>query len=99
MSDVLRTLNNKKALITKTAPITTTSQVIAPARENRIGLIIWNPTGNSIYISLSDNCNPNSQSAIVAANSNWVLPVAYTGPISCTRNAGSGAINVTEIIG
>lgn len=87
------------AIVTKTAGITTSSQVIAPANENRVGMLIWNPTANSVYISYSGFCDGNTQTAIILNNTTWVMPTpVYTGVISCIRNAGSGAINVTELI-
>lgn len=91
-------VRTKKVKITKTANITTVTQVILSANPNRVGLLIWNPTANSVYISYSLICDANSQTAIVASNTTWVMPEAiYTGPISCVRNAGSGGINITEL--
>lgn len=87
------------AKTTQSQPITTVSQVIALLNRNRIGLLIWNPTANSVYIAYGQTCSATTQTAIVPANSTWSMPEPiYTGAISCTRNAGSGSVNVTELV-
>jgi hypothetical protein len=88
-----------RAVITKTAGITTTSQIIAEANPLRVGLIIWNPTGNSVYISYSDECTGATETDIIKTQTTWVMPAPiYTGVISCKRNSGSGGVNVTELL-
>ncbi len=94
-----RRSNVSNAKITKTALITTVSQVIVPANPSRVGCLIWNPTANSVYIAYGPVCDGNKQTAIILTNTTWAMPnPTYTGIISCIRNSGSGSIFVTELI-
>lgn len=87
-----------KATITQSPVITTTSQLIIGASSYRIGLILYNNSANSVYISFGSPANSaTNMSLIVATFTHWTMvqPI-FMGPIYGIRNAGTGTVLVTE---
>ncbi len=93
-----QTLSSVAATITTTASITTVSVKVLNENLNRKGLIIYNNSSNSVYIAFDVAVNSgNHMTAIIPTFAQWIAPVpCYTGAIAAIRNAGSGALMITE---
>ena len=76
------------------------SVVIAPANVDRVGWVIYNNGANSVYIVLGSTATSVLCAKILATFATWECygPAVYTGALSAIRNAGSGAVNVYELI-
>lgn len=88
-----------KATITVSPVITTVSQLIIAANPNRIGLILYNNSANSIYLAYGSAANSSTNmTKILATFANVTMeqPI-YTGAIYGIRNAGTGTVLVTEL--
>ncbi len=87
------------AHITTTASITTASAVVVPVNYKRKGLIIFNNSANSVYLTYGATSSSASCTRILATFTQYETygPVSYTGVISGIRNAGSGTLTVTEL--
>lgn len=85
--------------ISVSATITTSSVKIIAANADRVGLILYNNSANSVYIALGSAANSNTNmSFIVPTFTSLVLPQPiYTGDIYGIRNAGTGAVILTEL--
>jgi hypothetical protein len=90
------------SLVRKTvsASVTNASTKILDANPARIGLRIWNNSGNSGYLSYGEAASSATPTAIVASFASFVEmgPVVYTGEIYAIRNAGSGAFTSWEYL-
>lgn len=100
--DIQSTLNpvaNAATIITSAAIPVNGSVQIAPANLSRKGLIIWNQSANSIYISYTSPANSaTNMTAIIPTYAAWIMPLpVYTGAIYATRNAGTGFTLTTEL--
>jgi hypothetical protein len=88
------------ATISVSQVVTTTSQTIVAANPNRIGLIIYNNSSNSIYLSYGGTPASSSirMTRILATFAQMVMeqPI-YTGAIYGIRNSGTGTCLVTEL--
>ncbi len=75
------------------------SVLVVPANPNRIGLILYNNSANSIYLMYGQKANSaNAMTRILATFAQFVMEAPiYTGDIWATRNAGSGNVLATEL--
>lgn len=87
------------AVISVSPVVTTTSQLLIAANPNRIGLLMYNNSANSIYIAYGAAANSaNKMSRILATFTQFAMePPIYTGPIYGIRNSGTGTVLVTEL--
>ncbi len=105
LSNILTQLQNQSvskaghSTITASASVTTASVQIIAANVNRIGLIIYNNSANSIYLAYGSAANSsNNMTRILPTFTQFVMePPIYTGAIFGIRNAGSGTCLVTEL--
>lgn len=97
-SDPLNTTALTKRTITPS--ITNVSQLVLPANPDRRGLIIYNNSGNSVYLTFGPTSASNTCTRILATFAQWDMlgPVVYTGEISAIRNSGSGSLIITELL-
>jgi hypothetical protein len=74
------------------------SKQVAQPNTLRKGLIIWNNSSNSVYLSYESVANSASCTFILATFQSWVMPnPIYTGIISAIRNSGTGTLTVWEL--
>lgn len=75
-----------------------TSVKIANKNPYRQGLIIFNNSSNSMYVSFKGPAVAANCIRVIASYSSWEyqLPVCYTGEIYAIRNSGTGAVTVWE---
>lgn len=87
------------ATITNSPAVTTLTQVIVAANPARKGLVIYNNSANSIYLSYGPTANSNTLcTRVLATFTQFDMPAPiYTGVISGIRNAGTGFCVVTEL--
>lgn len=80
--------------------VNTTSAVIAPANPNRVGFVIYNNSSNSRYVCLGATATGTLCHKIIATFATWECygPVCYTGILSAIGNAGTGTMNVVELV-
>ncbi len=92
-------VRSNTAAITISPVITTASVKIIDANPNRLGLILYNNSANSVYIALGSAANSaNNMTFIIATFASLVIPApVYTGAIYGIRNSGTGTILVTEL--
>lgn len=76
------------------------SVVIAAANPRRMGYLVYNNGSNSCYICLGATASGALCHKILASFATWECygPVCYTGVMSAIRNAGTGTINVCELL-
>jgi hypothetical protein len=89
-----------KASVFTSPVITTASKVIAPANNRRLGLILYNQSANSVYISFTAvGDSATTLCAIIPSFQSWTMqkPI-YQGVISGIRNSGTGTVVVTELV-
>lgn len=88
------------ATFTTTNAITNSSQQILAANPNRKGIMIYNNSSNSVYITLQGPASGTGCHLILAAFATWFSPgpVIWRGPLYAIRNAGSGALNIVEFL-
>lgn len=88
-----------KATITVSATITTSSVKIISANPNRIGLILYNNSANSVYLALGSAANSSTNMTFILATfAHLILPSPiYTGDIYGIRNSGTGIVIATEL--
>lgn len=90
----------KATTVTQLTPVLTLllSLVIAPANANRKGIVIFNNSANSCYVSLAGTAVAANCAHIIPTFASWECfwPVMYTGAISAIRNAGTGVITAWE---
>lgn len=81
------------------ATVTTSSVVIAPANPARRGIIIYNNSGNSRYLTFGPTASSATCTMIIPTFAHIMMlgPVVYTGPISAIGNAGTGNFTITEL--
>ncbi len=79
-------------------PVTPSAVLIVAANANRKGLIVYNNSGNSIYIKYGSAGTASVLTRILATFANFTMeqPI-YTGDLYATRNAGAGSAVVTEL--
>ncbi len=73
---------------------------IVPANPDRKGLVIFNNSANSCYVSPENPAVAASCMRLIATFASWECygPTVYTGPLYCIRNSGSGNVTVWELI-
>lgn len=87
-----------EARMTTTASVGTTSVLVLQKNRYRRGLVIYNNSSNSVYVSFSTTANSaNKMTAIIPTFNQWTAPEFYIGPVSAIRNAGSGVLMITEV--
>lgn len=88
------------AKITISASVLLSSVLVLPANYDRKGLIIYNNSSNSVYLTFARTSASNTCTRILAAFTQWDMlgPVVYTGAIAAIRNAGSGTLVITELL-
>ncbi len=100
MGLLLDTSLRTESTVTKSAGVNvlTTSVVIAPANSLRKGMIIFNNSANSAYVSLAATCVAATCTRLIATYTSWECfwTTYYTGPISAIRNSGTGVMTVWE---
>lgn len=76
------------------------STLLVPAASDRMGIWIWNNSGNSIYLSLVSPANSSQCLEIVATFQPWRMmgPLIWTGGIWGIRNSGTGGVTVWEFL-
>lgn len=84
-------------------PSANVSYKLLDANPWRVGLTIYNQSGNTIYVTFGDVSNSASPTLVIGSYQSWTMfgPVIWTGPISAIRNAGNGAslaAAITEIL-
>lgn len=74
------------------------SAVIATANYKRRGIIMYNNSANSVYVSWAATSTSTGCALIIPSFQSWfwLTPPVYIGVISAIRNAGTGAVNVYE---
>lgn len=97
--DERRILLARNVTVAASATMTTTSIRIIAANPQRIGLLLYNNSGNSAYIKYgSSGDSANNMSFILGANANWVMPQpVFTGELWGKRNSGTGTVVATEL--
>lgn len=88
------------ATIRVSPSITSAGQLVIAANPNRVGLVLYNNSANSVYLALGSAANSNTNMTfIVATFAHLILPVPiYTGAIYGIRNgAGVGTVISTEL--
>ena len=90
------------AKITASEIITSTASVlILPENLKRVGLYLYNASGQSVYISFAEVGNSaNTLCLQMATYTQWVMPPpVYRGAICGIRNgAGTGRVIATELM-
>jgi hypothetical protein len=96
----MKVLTSSKAIITTSSSVGLTSVQIIGANPGRRGIIIYNNSSNSAYITYGPSSVSSTPTRILATFSQFEMlgPVVYTGVISAVRNAGSGTLTITELI-
>lgn len=87
-------------VVTTVSPsVTTSSVVIVQANPRRRGIIIYNNSANSAYLTYGLTSASNTCTRILATFTQFEMlgPVVYTGAIAAIRNAGSGTLIITEL--
>lgn len=85
-------------------PAEKVSYQVVDANVRRVGLIFYNNSGNTAYVTYGTSSNASSPTFIVPSyQSVYFLSdsAVWTGPISAIRNAGSNAnfsMVVTELV-
>lgn len=75
---------------------------IVSANANRKGLVIYNNSGNTIYLALRDTAGNGGTAmtfplgTFASLSLNQVLGFVWLGDVWATRNSGSGGATVTE---
>ncbi len=87
------------ATIITTASILLVSQKVLDVNAARKGLIIYNNSTNSVYIAFDSTVNSGTHmTAIIPTFAQWIAPTpCYTGAVAAIRNAGNGALFITEL--
>lgn len=91
--------SSNKATITISPVVTTTSVKLIDVNKDRLGLILYNNSSNSIYIALGSAANSNTNMTfIIPTFASLTLPApVYTGVVHGIRNAGTGTVLCTEL--
>ena len=87
------------AVISQSATIGLTSTLVIAANPNRLGLVIYNNSANSLYLAYGSAANSNTNmTRILATYTQFAMefPI-YSGAIYGIRNSGSGICMCTEI--
>jgi hypothetical protein len=73
---------------------------VLAANANRVGFVIYNNSANSVYICLGPTASGVGCHKILATFASWECygPVCYTGAMSAIRNAGTGQLNIVELV-
>lgn len=89
-----------RSKITASESILLVSKPIVGENLDRVGLILWNASANSVYVTFAASGDAaNTVAVIIGAWSTWVMPMpVYRGPLSGVRNSGSGKVIATELI-
>lgn len=76
------------------------SVVIAPANPERLGMIIFNNSSNSVYVTFGATSASSTCTRLIPTFASWEClgSVIYTGVVSAIRNAGSGACIAYELL-
>ncbi len=76
------------------------SVVIAAANPDRLGLIIFNNSSNSVYVTFGGTSSSATCTRLIPTFASWecIGAVIYTGAVSAIRNAGSGACIAYELL-
>ena len=79
--------------------VTTASQVVVEANPRRRGLLIYNNSTNSVYLTYGPTSVSATPTRILATFTQFenLGPTLYMGAISAIRNAGSGSLIITEL--
>lgn len=88
------------ATVTVSTLILLVSKVVLQTNLNRKGLIIYNNSANSVYLGFGLTVTGATCTRILATFTQFEMlgPTVYVGAISAIRNAGTGALNITEFI-
>lgn len=93
-------ITTSNAMITNSPVVTTLSQVIVSANPHRVGLIIYNNSANSIYLTFGPIANSNTlctRALATFTQFDMLSGTIYTGEIAGIRNSGTGYCVVTEL--
>lgn len=83
---------------TITASIALISTQVVASNPARKGLVIYNNSANSVYLTYGPVSTSNACTRILTTFAQWDMPSPiYTGAISGVRNAGLGTLVVTEL--
>jgi hypothetical protein len=76
-----------------------TSAVLAPTSGDRKYLIIWNQSGQDLYVAMGATAaaTDGNYTVIVSNGTAYEVPGIYQGPVSGITASGSGNVNVTVI--
>lgn len=87
------------SVMTTTASVLLVSQQVLAQNLLRKGLIVYNNSTNSVYIAFDSTASSATHmTAIIPTFAQWIAPTpCYTGPIAAIRNAGNGALFITEL--
>lgn len=85
---------------TVSASVGTSNALVVYANKRRQGLTIYNNSSNSVYITFGPVSNGSTCTRILATFTQFDMlgPAIYRGEISAIRNAGSGALVITEYL-
>lgn len=87
------------AVISVSPTITTLSQVVLASNPARVGMVIYNNSANTVYLSFADTANSGTKCGYALPSFTqlaFLQGLIYTGTISGIRNAGTGTCVVTE---
>lgn len=87
-----------KTLVTNNV-IAEASGLVCGFNMDRRGIIVYNNSSNSVYLTFGPIATSSTCSLILATFASWQMlgPVIWCGPISAIRNAGTGNVLVTEL--
>jgi hypothetical protein len=106
--DSLTAINSKpagmvfsdSATFTVSPSIALVSTKVLSANINRRGLLIYNNSANSVYITYSSPASSSGCHIIIPTFATYVMPspIIWRGDVYAIRNAGSGALNMIEFL-
>lgn len=80
-------------------PIGAGGALLSSGNPNRIGFIIYNNSGNTIYVEYNTTASSATPEHLIATFTSLAIlgPVVWTGALAAVRNAGSGTAILTEL--
>lgn len=90
----------QKQVRTITAAITTVSQKILDTNDCRKGLILFNSSDWSAFITYGATSSLNENTAIIGPYAKWEMPgpAEWVGEVSAIRESGTGSIVASELL-
>jgi hypothetical protein len=90
---------SQSCTVTASANVALVATKIVNANPNRIGMMLYNNSANTIYCKYGSSGNGGTDMTFpIATFATWTMPQPiYTGAIWGIRNAGSGVVVATEL--